>query len=304
LEIVERAKFIQIVNWKGNMKKLFTLLLFLSFSAKVFAQTEPKIVEYFDKNWEVTEFKENAIYYRTIDKQAGKFLVKDFYVSTNTLQMEALCSSINPNVQDGPATWYYANGEKQREGFYKEGSPVGLHKSYHENGVQQEEVIHREKKQLVAQHWTETGQPLLFHGSGLLIAPASESVLAYHTEFRDSVMQCAYSVSIDNQDTVYALAEETATYRGGMPAFYRGLSQGLIYPKYARRRGIEGKVFIQFIVDKEGTLTNPKVIKGIGGGCDEAALEACLKQRGWLPGRHKGKPVKTRMTLPVIFKLS
>jgi TonB family protein len=286
------------------MKQLFTAILFLIGAANTFAQTNLRIVEYFDKDWATTKYKEGAYYYRTIDKQEGQFLVKDFYAASNSLQMEALCSSVSPIVQDGSATWYYANGSKEREGFYQNGSPVGLHKSYYENGTQREEVIHKEEKEFVIQHWSESGQPLLANGSGLVTEPANGSVPSYYTEIKDSVRLCAYSISPDLQDTVYAFAEVPATYQGGMPAFYRGVSKSLTYPKYSRRKGIEGKVFIQFIIGKDGALANPKVIKGIGGGCDEAALEACLKQRGWLPGRNKGKPVKTRMTLPIIFKLT
>jgi TonB family protein len=285
------------------MKQLFITLLILIVATTAFAQTNSRIVEYFDKAWVTTTDQESAFYYRTIDKKEGKFLLKDFYAAGNTLQMEALCSSISPLVQDGPATWYYPNGSKEREGNYLSGNPVGLHKSYYESGSQREEVIHIEKKEFFIQHWSETGQAMLTNGTGLIIAPPGERP-AYYTEVKDSVKLCVYSISSDSQDTVYAVSEVPATYQGGMPAFYRGVSKSLTYPKYSRRKGIEGKVFVQFVIDKQGALESSKVIRGIGGGCDEAALEACLKQRGWVPGRNKGKPVKTRMTLPIIFKLT
>ncbi len=143
------------------MKELFTTLFFLIGSTNAFAQANLRIIEYFDKDWAITKYKENATYYRTIDKQEGKFLVKDFYAASNTLQMEAVCSSLSPLVQDGSATWYYPNGSKEREGVYQSGSPIGLHKSYYENGAVREEIIHRGKQEFVVQHWLESGQPEL-----------------------------------------------------------------------------------------------------------------------------------------------
>ncbi len=74
------------------------------------------------------------------------------------------------------------------------------------------------------------------------------------------------------------------------------------YPEQARKAGIEGTVYIQFIVDKQGNVEDPKVIRGIGGGCDQAALDA-VKKAHFTPGMQGGKPVNVRFSLPVVFKL-
>jgi periplasmic protein TonB len=75
------------------------------------------------------------------------------------------------------------------------------------------------------------------------------------------------------------------------------------YPVQARRAGVQGEVFVQFIVEKDGTITNSKIIKRIGGGCDEEVLRVMEQAPKWNPGRQKGKPVRQRYTLPIIFKL-
>ena len=75
------------------------------------------------------------------------------------------------------------------------------------------------------------------------------------------------------------------------------------YPAQARRMGIEGRVFVEFIINKDGSLTEIKFIKGIGAGCDEEAVRVIQSAPAWNPAKQRGKAVKQRYTLPIIFKL-
>ena len=88
-----------------------------------------------------------------------------------------------------------------------------------------------------------------------------------------------------------------------MSAFYKYVATTLRYPAQARRMGIEGKVFVQFVVDKDGSLTDVQAIKGIGAGCDEEAVRVISKAKKWKPGKQRGRAVKVRMILPITFKL-
>jgi protein TonB len=72
----------------------------------------------------------------------------------------------------------------------------------------------------------------------------------------------------------------------------------------ARRMRVEGKVFVEFVIGKDGQITDVIVIKGIGAGCDEEAVRIIQSSPPWNPGRQRGKPVKQRMVLPIIFKLA
>lgn len=103
--------------------------------------------------------------------------------------------------------------------------------------------------------------------------------------------------------TVFTIVEESATPQGGMQSFYKFIRKNLKYPRQAKRMGIEGKVFVQFIVDKTGEVSEVEVIRGIGGGCDEEAVRILKKSPKWNPGKQRGKPVKQRMTFPINFKL-
>lgn len=104
-------------------------------------------------------------------------------------------------------------------------------------------------------------------------------------------------------DEIFMVVEDQPEPQGGMGAFYEYVSKNLKYPSQARRMGIEGKVFVQFVVNTDGSLTDVKAIKGIGAGCDEAAVEVVKKAPKWKPGKQRGRAVRVRMVLPITFKL-
>ena len=104
-------------------------------------------------------------------------------------------------------------------------------------------------------------------------------------------------------DIIFNFVEEFATPKGGNQAFYKHVSDNIKYPPQARRTGIEGKVFVQFVICKDGSVCDVKVVKGIGGGCDEEAVRVVQSAPAWNPGKQRGKPVKQRFTFPVVFKL-
>jgi periplasmic protein TonB len=109
----------------------------------------------------------------------------------------------------------------------------------------------------------------------------------------------------EGNDIVWTgIVESMPEPAGGYQAFYAFIGKNLKYPKQAQRMGIEGKVFIRFIVDKQGNITEVEVIRGIGMGCDEEALRVMKHLPKWQPGKQRGKPVKVRMVLPITFKLS
>jgi len=86
--------------------------------------------------------------------------------------------------------------------------------------------------------------------------------------------------------------------KGGLGALQKQIN----YPDMARKAGIEGRVIIQFIVNEQGEVEDPRVIRGIGGGCDKEALRV-VKQAKFEPGRQRGNPVRVQYSLPITFKL-
>lgn len=107
----------------------------------------------------------------------------------------------------------------------------------------------------------------------------------------------------NNEDGIFTIVEETATPKEGIESFYRYIAANLRYPVQARREGVEGKVYVEFIVNTDGSLSDPRVVRGIGGGCDEEAVRMIKEAAAWNPGKQRGVVVKQKMVLPIVFKL-
>ena len=99
-------------------------------------------------------------------------------------------------------------------------------------------------------------------------------------------------------DEIFLVTDELPTLIGGLA----GLSSKINYPTIARKAGIEGKVFVSFVVDENGNAVDASISRGIGAGCDSEALRV-VRQAKFTPGRNNGIAVKVRMTLPIKFSL-
>lgn len=104
-------------------------------------------------------------------------------------------------------------------------------------------------------------------------------------------------------EEIFTIVEDAPTPVGGLTAFYTYINENIKYPVYAMRMGIEGKVFVQFVVNSDGTLTDLNVVKGVGGGCDEEAIRVLKNAPAWNPGKQRGQPVRVRMIIPITFVL-
>ncbi|MDA0315480.1 MAG: energy transducer TonB [Bacteroidetes bacterium] len=108
----------------------------------------------------------------------------------------------------------------------------------------------------------------------------------------------------EKADQIFDIVETQPNPPGGMSGWNKYLSDNLKYPTQARRMGIEGTVIVVFVINIDGTIQDVEVLRGIGGGCDEEAAKIVKKAPKWDPGKQRGKPVRTRMRLPIRFKLS
>jgi periplasmic protein TonB len=99
------------------------------------------------------------------------------------------------------------------------------------------------------------------------------------------------------------LVEVWPAFPGGEEEMMRFLSKNVQYPELARESGITGTVILEFVVEKDGAITGIKVVRSIGGGCDEAAVRAVKMMPNWTPGTQQGNPVRVQFHLPVRFTL-
>lgn len=102
----------------------------------------------------------------------------------------------------------------------------------------------------------------------------------------------------EEEDEVFVVVEQQPELMGGI----QSLQSKIQYPEMARKAGIEGRVYVRFIVNKNGRVEDPEVVRGIGGGCDKEALRV-IKTAKFKPGLQRGRPVKVKMTMPIVFRL-
>jgi TonB family protein len=106
-----------------------------------------------------------------------------------------------------------------------------------------------------------------------------------------------------DNDTVFQIVEQMPQFPGGEKALMEYIGKNIVYPVEAKEKEIQGRVFINFVIEKDGSVSNVKVLRGIGGGCDEEAVRAVSSLPKWKPGIQKGKPVRVSYQIPILFKL-
>ena len=101
----------------------------------------------------------------------------------------------------------------------------------------------------------------------------------------------------------YKYVEQMPTFPGGEDKLMEFLGNNLKYPSMARETNIQGKVFVTFVVNEDGKISDVKVLRGIGGGCDEEARRVVMAMPSWKPGKQNGRSVPVQFNLPIQFKL-
>lgn len=106
------------------------------------------------------------------------------------------------------------------------------------------------------------------------------------------------------EETIFQIVEEMPSPAGGTQALYEYLAKNIRYPIAALESGVQGRVYLNFVVEKDGSITDVKVLRGIGAGCDEEAVRVVKAMPKWSPGKQLGRPVRVLYSIPVIFNLN
>ena len=106
-----------------------------------------------------------------------------------------------------------------------------------------------------------------------------------------------------DDDYVCVLVENDPSFPGGMEAMYKFLAENIKYPQEAKDKNITGKVYVTFVVEADGSISNPRLLRDIGGGCGQEAIRVVKLMPRWNPGKEKGQPVRVQFNLPVSFSL-
>lgn len=105
------------------------------------------------------------------------------------------------------------------------------------------------------------------------------------------------------EDEIFTVVEDSPSFPGGRDSLLKYIKQNIQYPESALENEIEGTVYVTFVVEKDGSLSNEKVLRGINQVCDEEALRLVRDMPAWQPGLHRGEPMRVQYNMPVKFEL-
>ena len=132
------------------------------------------------------------------------------------------------------------------------------------------------------------------------VNPIAEPVIQ---EKQKKETQIKYVAPVAPANEVYTVVEKQPSYPGGTDGYRDFLLANIKYPEEAVKKGVTGTVYVTFVVQKDGSVANVKVLRGIGTGCDEEAVRVVRLMPKWNPGEQKGKPVDVQYNLPIKFIL-
>ena len=150
--------------------------------------------------------------------------------------------------------------------------------------------------------WKPAGIP----GKGPVASIVTVSIPFMALAVAGGDLQVIDEVYVDEgeESAAFVVVDEEPQYPGGMDALYAFLKENIRYPQQARDNGITGKVYVTFVVEKDGSISNPRLLRDIGGGCGPEAIRVVRMMPRWIPGKLRGETVRVQFNLPVNFTLS
>jgi periplasmic protein TonB len=119
----------------------------------------------------------------------------------------------------------------------------------------------------------------------------------------DTKVEIVQRTEVIEEEQIFTIVEEMPSFPGGEAELFKYLGKNIKYPQMATDAGISGVVYVTFVVDKDGKIRDVKVLRGIGGGCDEEAVRVVKSMPTWKPGKQRGKAVTVQYNLPIRFTL-
>lgn len=138
--------------------------------------------------------------------------------------------------------------------------------------------------------------------AGVLFACSTNPKTKQNPEATASIRKAQVANTADTSK-VYKVVEKMPTFPGGDTALMSFLAKNIHYPEKAKTKGIQGVVFVNFIVEPDGSVDHVKILRGIGGGCAQEALNVVKDMPNWIPGKIMGKSVRVSFNLPIKFSL-
>ncbi|MBO7624058.1 MAG: energy transducer TonB [Bacteroidales bacterium] len=129
------------------------------------------------------------------------------------------------------------------------------------------------------------------------------TLLLFTAAFSMAYAQQPASNNTTDDDVIFSIVENEPEYPGGDEALYKFIGKNIVYPKSAREKGIQGTVIVEFVIEKDGKLSNIKVVRSADPALDAEAVRVISKMPKWKPGTQRGKKVRSTFRLPINFQL-
>jgi antitoxin component YwqK of YwqJK toxin-antitoxin module len=307
------------------MKSFLFSILFLFIPKLCISQSTFDRKIYLDSTWNDTT-SENYKYYRIVkDYYSDKdlYTIKDYYKS-GVLQMEGTSKTRDVMSKEGEFVFYYENGNKKALTTFIKSRPNGKCSQWYENGnkklegeyVEDEKTFVGELK--VFQFWNAENVQTVFDGNGDYdeisdfffasgkikegfkdgIWEGYDKKLGYTFSEEYENKKFKYGISIDSTkiSRKYKIVELRPEPKNGISDFYKHVAKNFRVPEV---RGLQGKSYITFVIDKDGQVVEPKILKSIGYGTDEQAIKVVTSYKNFVPGEIRGIKMRCAYSLPI-----
>ncbi|RED25330.1 antitoxin component YwqK of YwqJK toxin-antitoxin module [Flavobacterium cutihirudinis] len=309
------------------MKQILRLLFFILISAKTFSQnaTEVNKIIYLDSMWSPTT-AENYKYTRLIEEYYSdkkSYVYKDFYKS-GKLKFIAITLNKDVIINDGQAISYYENGNKKYTVNYVKEKKSGKEFSWYENGDIKSEITYSENKKgsqegKINNFWNTKKERIVADGNGYYSDKSENNEQSGQIKNgvpdgtwtgKDFKKKSSFIEMYKNGELISGITTDSLNVKhsyskkhlrpspkNGINSFNSYIGKSMRIPLEARK--VSGKIYMSFIVDEEGNLVEPKVLKGVGYGIDENAIQLIKEAQKWNPGKIRGIPLRALYKLPI-----
>ena len=271
------------------MRKILLVVLLFSCVATLFAQGKVWLT----RNGQWTMDASKATCFAVIEKENGGLLKVDVFtldsVKTETTHYSNYVDNPKDCVKEGLQTFWYANGTDSAT------------MAYRRNKYQGDRIVYYPDHSIRLKAYFKNGRR-----EGLFQLFYPNGTIRRTDIYKDGVLTEGHLYAEDGSEMKYEPYEVMPQFPGGNRAVIAFLSKNIHYPKDAQKARVQGRVIMQFVVDADGAIVSPKVVKGVSASLDNEALRVVKKMASeykWIPARQDGRNVRVKYTLPVTFRL-
>lgn len=309
-----------------KIRFLITFLFLIPFF--LFSQNTSDKIIYFDSIGKDAS-KENYSFYRIIKDyytEKDLYQIKDYYKS-GVLKMEGNSKTKDELSKEGEYVYYYENGKKKKTENYIKSRLNGNSSEWYENGnlkligehIDSESGIDSDVK--IYDFWNSKNEHTVIKGNGwyedegeFFLAQGNIKNGFKDGEWKGLIKDLKYqyvdlydegkfisgkSKNSENIIREYTVLESRPMPKKGINNFYQFIGANFVMTKEAIKNKVSGKLIVQFIIEKDGKITEPKILKSLGYGLDEEAMRVITRYENWIPGQQRGIPVRVKYSIPL-----